>query len=66
MLPYPTLPVPERITRLRTELFATANSVCYERALIVTRSYQQTEGEHWALRRAKALYAVVPYRRCPS
>ncbi|MHB1357770.1 MAG: glycyl radical protein [Anaerolineae bacterium] len=59
MLPYPTLPVPERITRLRTELFATANSLCYERALIVTRSYQQTEGEHWALRRAKALYAVL-------
>jgi pyruvate formate-lyase/glycerol dehydratase family glycyl radical enzyme len=59
VLPYPTLPVPERITRLRTELFATANNVCHERALIVTDSYRQTEGEHWVLRRAKALYAVL-------
>jgi pyruvate formate-lyase/glycerol dehydratase family glycyl radical enzyme len=59
VLPYPTLPVPERISRLRSELFATTTSICYERALIVTRSYRQTEGEHPALRRARALYAVL-------
>ncbi|MHB9033832.1 MAG: glycyl radical protein [Anaerolineae bacterium] len=59
MLPYPTLAVPERITRLRSELFAAADSVCYERAAIVTRSYRASEGEHPALRRAKALKAVL-------
>ncbi len=39
------LPVPERIKRLKETLFATENSICFERARIVTRSYRQTEGE---------------------
>src|SRR5512141_6657 len=56
-------PVPERISRLRSELFATPDSICFERARIVTESYQQTEGEHPALRRAKALRAV--FERMP-
>ncbi len=51
-------PVPQRIARLKAELFATADSTCFERARIVTRSYQETEGQHSALRRAKALYRV--------
>jgi formate C-acetyltransferase len=55
---YTTLPVPPRITRLREELFATPDSTCFARAELVTRSYQETEGQHPALRRAKALYRV--------
>jgi len=55
---YSTLPVPERITRLRTELFAARDSLCFERAKIVTRAWQQSEGEHPAIRRALALRAV--------
>ena len=55
---YVTLPVPPRIQRLKDELFATRTEFCFERARIVTRVYQETEGQHTALRRAKALYAV--------
>ncbi len=58
MIPYSTLPVPERIQRLKSDLFAAPESTCFERARIVTRSYRGTEGEHQALRRARALYAV--------
>ncbi len=54
----PILAVPGRIEQLKAELFAARDSVCFERARIVTRSYRQTEGEHSAIRRAKALYAV--------
>ena len=53
-----TLPVPERIRRLRRGLFASEDSVCFERARIVTRSHQEAEGEHPALRRAKAPHAT--------
>ena len=55
---YETLPVPERIRRLRETLYATQTEFCFERARIVTRSYRETEGEHPALRRAKALHDV--------
>jgi pyruvate formate-lyase/glycerol dehydratase family glycyl radical enzyme len=55
---YETLPVPSRIRQLKDELFSTKTEFCFERARIVTRSYQETEGQHPALRRAKALYAV--------
>jgi formate C-acetyltransferase len=53
-----TKPVPERILRLKDGLFATPTHFCFERARIVTRSYQGTEGQPSVLRRAKALYAV--------
>ncbi len=52
------LHVSERIRELRRALFAAPESVCFERAKILTRSYRQTEGEHTAVRRAKALRAV--------
>jgi pyruvate formate-lyase/glycerol dehydratase family glycyl radical enzyme len=55
---YTTLPVPERIQRLKDELFAATTVFCFKRAQIVTRSYRQTEGQHPALRRAKALRDV--------
>jgi formate C-acetyltransferase len=58
MSEFALLAVPERIERLRRELFAAADSVCFERAGIVTRSYRATEGEHSALRRARALRAA--------
>jgi formate C-acetyltransferase len=55
---YTTLPVPERIQHLKDTLFNTRTEFCFERARIVTRVYRETEGQHTALRRAKALYAV--------
>jgi pyruvate formate-lyase/glycerol dehydratase family glycyl radical enzyme len=55
---YVTLPVPERIHQLKEELFSTSNSLCFQRARIVTESYRENEGEHSALRRARALYDV--------
>ena len=58
MTAYPILPIPERIQRLKEDLFATPTHFCFERARIVTRSYQYTDGQPTALRRAKALQAV--------
>jgi len=58
MSEHQTLPVPGRIKHLKEVLFSTANSVCLERARIVTESYKETEGEHPALRRARALFNV--------
>jgi formate C-acetyltransferase len=58
VIDYPTLPIPDRIRRLKDELFAVESEFCFERARLVTRSYQETEGQHPALRRARALYAV--------
>ena len=55
---YCTLPVPGRIQQLCEDLFAQKTRTCFERAQIVTESYQKTEGQHPALRRAKALHAV--------
>jgi formate C-acetyltransferase len=56
---YTPLPVSPRIQRLKDELFSTRTEFCFARARIVTRVYRQTEGEHTALRRAQALYAVL-------
>jgi formate C-acetyltransferase len=58
MTKYSTLPVPDRIQRLKEELFGAQTHFCFERAQIVTRSYQQTAGQPSALRRAKAIAAV--------
>ena len=58
VLSYETLPVPDRIVRLRRELFATETTWCFERARLVTKSYQATEGEPTVLRRARALAKV--------
>jgi pyruvate formate-lyase/glycerol dehydratase family glycyl radical enzyme len=58
MSTYTTLLVPERIQRLKEELLSTSTRFCFERARIVTHSYQETEGQHPALRRAKALRDV--------
>jgi pyruvate formate-lyase/glycerol dehydratase family glycyl radical enzyme len=61
MSSYTTLPVPERIRRLKDELLGTPTEFCFERARIVTRSYRQTEGQHPALRRARAARDVFAH-----
>ncbi|MBQ6678694.1 MAG: hypothetical protein IJM76_01610 [Lachnospiraceae bacterium] len=48
-----------RIQALREDYFAREYGTCYARALAVTRSYRQTEGEPAVLRRAKAFYETV-------
>lgn len=49
----------ERIKRMRQEIVASDPSVCSERALIVTKSYQETEGQPIPIRRAKAIKRVL-------
>jgi pyruvate formate-lyase/glycerol dehydratase family glycyl radical enzyme len=61
VLTYTTLPVPDRIRRLRDELFATESEWCFERARLVTESYKATEGQPMALRRARALRHVFEH-----
>lgn len=50
--------IPERIEHLKEELLSTLNSTCFERAQIVTESYKETEGQHFAVRRARAVYDI--------
>ena len=45
----------QRIQQVRKNLMEIIPSICPERALLVTESYQQTEGEPYVLRKAKAL-----------
>jgi formate C-acetyltransferase len=61
MSAYTTLPVPQRIQRLKDDLFSATTQFCFERARIVTRSYRQTEGQPPALRRAKAVRDVFAH-----
>lgn len=49
----------ERIKSLRNELLTTEEVMCFERARLVTESYQSTEGEPQIIRRAKALRHVL-------
>lgn len=51
-------PVTSRIERLRDAYFTYRPAICLERALIYTRSYQDTEGLHPSPRRAQALQRV--------
>ncbi|WP_286357302.1 glycyl radical protein [Faecalibaculum rodentium] len=44
----------ERIRRLRARMQNRQASLCTERAMCYTRSFQETEGEDWLLRKAKA------------
>ena len=48
----------ERISRLRERYMSTVPSIDSERAILVTKSYQETEGEPNVLRRAKALKKI--------
>ena len=49
----------ERVDRVRTALINTEPVICPERALLITESYQQTEGEPFVLRKAKALANIL-------
>ena len=48
-----------RVQRVRKDLMAVAPTICPERALLITESYQQTEGEPYILRKAKALKNIL-------
>ncbi len=49
----------ERVECVRKNLMKTTPSICPERALIITESYQQTKGEPFVLRKAKALANIL-------
>ena len=51
----------ERIKGLRDELLSTKAPLCMQRAEYVTKAYQQTEGQHDAIRRARALEATLDH-----
>ena len=53
------LPVSARVERLKEEMLAEPRFVSIEQARIITRVYQQTEGESPSIRRAKALRASL-------
>lgn len=53
------IPVTKRIEKLRVVIVESEPEVCSERALIVTKSYQETEGQPMVLRRAKAIHKVL-------
>lgn len=54
-----------RVRRLREEIFRAHPKVCAERAVIVTKAYQQTEELPPLLRRAHALDAILTGISCP-
>ena len=49
------------IQRIRDELMATEDTVCLQRARLVTEAYQRHEGEPVAVRRAKAFANVLAH-----
>lgn len=49
----------KRCQRLRKQAINAKPHICVERAKIVTKAYQQTEGEHILSRRAKAIDAIL-------
>ncbi|MDL2252469.1 glycyl radical protein [Ruminococcaceae bacterium OttesenSCG-928-I18] len=49
----------ERCQRLRDRVIQVEPYFCTERAVLLTESYKQTEGEHMMLRRAKALDHIL-------
>ena len=50
--------LPERIIRLRDELFDAETQTCFERQ-IITESYKRSEGEPQVVRRAKGLRDIL-------
>jgi len=48
-----------RVQRVRKDLMAITPTICPERALLITESYQQTGGEPYVLRKAKALKNIL-------
>ncbi len=48
-----------RVRRVRADLMAAMPAICPERALLITESYRETEGQPMVLRRAKALERIL-------
>jgi len=48
-----------RVKKLRDDLLSVKREICVDRALLVTQSYQETEGEPTVIRRAKGLSNVL-------
>jgi len=48
-----------RVQRVRKNLMAITPSICPERALLITESYRETEGQPMVMRRAKALDKIL-------
>ncbi|MDK2981015.1 MAG: hypothetical protein PWQ55_1362 [Chloroflexota bacterium] len=48
-----------RVRRVRADLMAAAPAICPERALLITESYRETQGQPIVLRRAKALERIL-------
>jgi formate C-acetyltransferase len=51
--------LPDRIIRLRDELFAVKSETCFERAKALTASYKNSEREPSVIRRAKGLRDIL-------
>ena len=51
--------LPGRIARLRDELFAVETKTCFERAIAITESFINSEGEPWVIRRAKGFRDIL-------
>lgn len=49
----------ERIHRLQQKMEKRTASICSERALLITESFKQTEGEDYVLRKAKAFAHIL-------
>ena len=48
-----------RVQRVRSDLMSITPGICPERALLITASYRETEGQPMVLRRAKALGKIL-------
>ena len=48
-----------RVQRVRQNLLDTVPSICPERALLITESYQKTKGQPYVLRKARALENIL-------
>lgn len=53
------IPKTERITKLVNDLYAKLPEIESDRAVLITESYRQTEGEPMITRRAKAFEHIV-------
>ncbi len=48
-----------RVQKVRQDLLDSVSAICPERALLITESYRQSEGEPFVLRKANALDAIL-------
>jgi pyruvate formate-lyase/glycerol dehydratase family glycyl radical enzyme len=48
-----------RVQKVRKELMSVIPAICTERALLITESYRQSDGEPYVLRKAKALKKIL-------